>query len=146
MFEMIKAQLSSSVPFAKHAKIEILEIADGTACAILPLDDDLKNHLGTQHAGALFTTGETASGAAFAGAFASMIMEVVPVAATANITYLKPAKTAIKAYAQIDGDGDMLRSTCRKEGKVRFLVNVSMKNEDGTEVAIMTVEWHVRMR
>ena len=36
----------------------------------LPEADNLNNHVGSQHAGALFSAGEAASGGAFVGAFA----------------------------------------------------------------------------
>lgn len=66
-YDLIRKQLSSSVPFARHAGVEIEKIESGRATARLPFRAEGLNHLGTQHAAALFALGEAASGAAMAG-------------------------------------------------------------------------------
>lgn len=47
----------------------------------------------------MFTLGEAASGAALAGAFAPVILQVRPVPAGAQITYVKIAKGRLFATA-----------------------------------------------
>ena len=47
------------------------------------------------------------------------------------------------AEARVDGEPDALLSTVKTEGKVRFPVVVSLKNEDGAEIGEMQVNWHV---
>ena len=59
---------------------------------VLPQEDHLHNHVGSQHAGALFSAGEAASGAAFVGAFAEHMGDITPLARNAEISYLKLAK------------------------------------------------------
>lgn len=144
MYEMIKAQLGQSVPFAAHAGVEILEIGDGVAEAAMAETATSVNHIGSQHAGALYTCGETASGAAMAGAFASVLMSVRPVAAKATIDYLKIAKGTITAKAKTAEAGEELLAKLEAEGKVAFDVGVSLTDEAGVEVATMTVAWHVK--
>ena len=68
-YDMIKAQLGTIVPFQNYVGVELLELADGTASAQLEQRDETTNHIKTQHAGAMFTLGEAASGAAMAAAF-----------------------------------------------------------------------------
>ena len=63
----------------------------------LPDRAELTNHVGSQHAGALFTVAEAASGAAFLGAFADRLAEVTPLARSAEISYEKIAKGPIEA-------------------------------------------------
>ena len=70
-YDMIKAHLSKAVPFANHTGVVIEELAAGTARATLALRPEVSNHIGTMHAGAVFTLAEAASGAAMAGAFAN---------------------------------------------------------------------------
>ena len=70
----------------------------------MPEDGKLNNHLGSQHAGAMFTLAETASGAAMAGGFAELIMGLRPVAKEARIQYLKVAQGATHAKARVPGD------------------------------------------
>ena len=144
MLEMIKAQLGSAVPFARHAGVALGDVAAGEASAELPETATSINHIGTQHAGALFTLGETASGAAVAGAFADQILSLRPVAAEATIAYRKTAKGLITARAKVGGDIDAHRSALAEAGRVAFDVGVSMTDANGVEVAAMTVKWHLR--
>ena len=144
-YDVIKAQMGGMVPFAGHVGVVIEAVGDGTATATLSLPDHAKNHLGTMHAGALFTLGEAASGAAMAGAFAARLMEARPVATSAQIDYRRPAKSAVHAAARVDGDVQALRAALDKDRKVAFPVAVSLTAEDGTEVATMRVDWQVRL-
>ena len=70
--EAIKAGLNGAVPFAGHVGVQITELEPGACSVRLPDRPDIRNHVGSQHAGALFSAGEAASGAAFVGAFAEL--------------------------------------------------------------------------
>jgi uncharacterized protein (TIGR00369 family) len=143
LYETIREQFTQNVPFARHAGIEIDRVSRGRASAHLPFRPEGLNHIGTQHAAALFALGETASGAAMAGTFAPILVELRPVATEATIRYLGPAKGRISAEARVQGEPDALLRAVRCDGKVRFPVVVSLKNEDGTEIGEMQVDWHV---
>jgi acyl-coenzyme A thioesterase PaaI-like protein len=104
------------------------------------------NHIGTQHAGALFTLGEAASGAAMAGVFAALLLEIRPVAADAAIRYLAVAKGPVRAEASVSDDPDALLNALKTDGKTVFRVRVNMTGEDQVKVAEMTVDWHVSMK
>ena len=142
-FDMIKAQLGDAVPFAKHTGVRLVEVADGVGVAELEQSDHSINHIASQHAGALFTLGEAASGAAMAGAIAPVIMTVRPVAAKAYIAYKKIAKGTITAHAKTSAPGAELLQRINEEGKTSFDVAVDLKNAEGETVAEMTVAWHV---
>jgi acyl-coenzyme A thioesterase PaaI-like protein len=143
-FDMIKAQLGDSVPFARHAGVKITDIAAGAASAELEETATSVNHIGSQHAGALFTLGETASGAAMAGLFADRLLGIRPVTTQSTIAYKKIAKGTITARARVDGDGEALRAALDRDGRVRFSLGVALANTAGAEVATMTVEWDVK--
>lgn len=143
LYDTIRTQLGRSVPFARHAGVEIDAVEKGRASAHLPFRPEGLNHIGTQHAAALFALGETASGAAMAGTFAPILFEVRPVAAEATIRYLGLAKGRVSAEARVDAEPDALLSAVKTEGKVRFPVVVTLKSEDGTEIGEMQVNWHV---
>ena len=142
-YDLIRKQLSKTVPFAKHSGVEIELIDKGRAVARLPFRPEGLNHIGTQHAGALFTVGEAASGAAMAGAFAPILLEIRPVAAVAAIRFLAVAKGPVRAEAQVKGNADELVSAVRTDGKSVFQVAVKLTGEDGAKVAEMTIDWHV---
>ncbi|MEZ5893696.1 MAG: DUF4442 domain-containing protein [Parvularculaceae bacterium] len=142
-YEMIRAQLGSAVPFARHAGVELVALTEGEGKAVLKQTDVSINHIGSQHAGALFTLGEAASGAAMAGAFAPVILIVRPVAASATINYRKIAKGTITAIAKTSRPGADLRAALDADGKVSFDVDVELADEQERPVADMKVVWHV---
>ncbi|ASJ91481.1 YiiD C-terminal domain-containing protein [Porphyrobacter sp. CACIAM 03H1] len=142
-FDALKAQLSVAVPFAAHVGVALQEIGAGTATATLDQSHSTSNHIATLHAGALFTLAEAASGAAMAGMFLERLAALRPVAASATIDYVKPARGAVTARASVDEGRDTLFAALDSEGKVRFAVTVRIEDAEGREVARMTVDWHV---
>jgi uncharacterized protein (TIGR00369 family) len=142
-FDALKAQLSAAVPFAAHVGVALQDIGSGTATATLDQSQATSNHIATMHAGALFTLAEAASGAAMAGMFLERLAAVRPVAASATIDYLKPARGAITAHAEVDTAKETLFAALDTEGKVRFAVTVRIRDAEDREVARMSVDWHV---
>lgn len=143
-FDMIKSHMSKVIPFATHVGVELIEIADGTAIAALEQRTETSNHIGTQHAGAMFTLGEAASGAALGGALAPVLLEVRPVASGAHISYVKIAKGRLTATAKASAPGGELLAALKDVGKVAFSVRVDIRDEDGDTVVTMDVDWHVK--
>ena len=143
-YEPIRAGLEQAIPYNRHVGLQVTEVADGRSVVVLPAADNLLNHVGSQHAGALFSAGEAASGGAFVGAFAEHLGNITPLAAGAEISYLKLAKGPITAKGALGASKDELLSALETDGKVQFPVNVELTNEEGATVAQMTVTWHVR--
>src|SRR3954467_14173912 len=110
-FDLIAKGMSQAVPFVGHLNLEIVSIGEGEATVRLPERDELGNHVGSQHAGALFTVAETASGAAFVGAFAERMGEVTPLARSAEISFEKIAEGPIDATATLGVDRDEALAT-----------------------------------
>ena len=143
-YEVVRNGMEQAIPFNRYVGLSVAEVGDGRGVVELPARDELHNHVGSQHAGALFTAGEAASGATFAGAFAARLGEITPLARSASISYLKLAKGTITATGSLGEDKQTLLGRLDADGKVVFPVEVSLTDEDGTTVAAMTVEWHVR--
>ena len=141
-YDMIKGQIDQMVPFVRHVGIELTEVGDGTAEAVLAQTDAVSNHVGTQHAGALYTLGETASGAAVAGALAPVVLATRLGATTARIDYRAGAKGTITARGRTARPGAELLETLKADGKALFSILVEMTDEAGKTVATMTVDWH----
>jgi len=144
-FDAIAQGMTHAVPFAGHLGLEITHVADGEALVVLPEGHELTNHVGSQHAGALFTVAETASGAAFVGAFAERMGEVTPLARSAEISFEKIAKGPIEASAKLGVDPAAALATLDAEGKVVFPCEVELNDADGQRVATAIVQWHVRL-
>src|SRR5918998_1966480 len=110
-YEAVRAGLAQMIPFNNHVGLDIAEVADGRGVVRLPDESHLKNHVGSQHAGALFSAGEAASGAAFVGAFAERMGGITPLAKGAEIDYRKLARGAITATGTLGEAKDALFST-----------------------------------
>ena len=145
-FDLIAKGMTQAVPFAGHLNLQITEISEGEATVLLSDLPELKNHVGSQHAGALFTAAETASGAAFVGAFAERMGDVTPLARSAEIAYEKIANGEITAKATLGVDATEALATLDAEGKVEFPCSVELSDGDGQRVATATVHWHVRLK
>lgn len=137
-------ELLGNLPLNRHLGVEVLAASPTSAACKLPDREELKNHVGTQHAGALFTVGEAASGACVLGSLGEHMATVTPLAKRATIEYKKPARGPIVGTATlaepIAGVLDRLAAT----GKTTFGVLVSLTDASGLVVAEMNVEWHVR--
>src|SRR4051795_3389122 len=143
-FDLIAKGMTQAVPFAGYLDLEITEVGDGEAVVVLPDRPELKNHVGSQHAGALFTAAEAASGAAFVGAFAEKLADVTPLARGAEISYEKIAKGPIDATAKLGVSKAEALETLGAEGKVVFPCAIVLTDAEGKQVASATVEWHLR--
>jgi len=144
-FDAIAQGLTQAVPFAGHLGLEIASVAAGEATVRLPERPELHNHVGSQHAGALYTAAETASGAAFVGAFAERMGDVTPLARSAEIDYVKIAKGPIEARAKLGVPAEQVLATLDAEDKVEFPCEVELVDAEGRRVASATVHWHVRL-
>ena len=119
-YEAVRAGLQQAIPFNNHVGLEVAEVGDGRGVVRLPAADHLKNHVGSQHAGALFAAAEAASGGAFVGAFAEHMAGITPLARSAEISYLKLARGPITATATLARDRAELVERLEDEGRVEF--------------------------
>lgn len=145
-FEAVRSGYQQVIPFNVFLGLEVTEVAPGRGVVVLPDRPELRNHVGSQHAGALFTAGEAASGAAFVGAFAERMGDIVPLAEKGDIHYRKIARGPITATGAFTGDVVELLAELDAEGRIRFPIDVELTDGEGTTVATMSVEWYVRAK
>ena len=143
-YEAVAAGLNEAIPFNRHVGLVVEEVAPGRGVVTLPDGEHLHNHVGSQHAGGLFSAGEAASGGAFLGAFAEHLGGLTPLAKSASIDYRKIARGPVTATGTLDADVDTLLASIESDGRVEFPIEVEMTDGDGNVVATMTVHWHVR--
>ena len=143
-YEAIRGGLQQAVPFNSHLGLQIAEVGAGVGVVKLPDRSELRNHVGSQHAGALFAAGEAASGAAFVGAFAARLGDITPLVKDANIAYKQRAQGTITATGKLSDDAVELLEALDEDGAVSFCVDVDLTNAHGESVAEMVVNWHVR--
>jgi acyl-coenzyme A thioesterase PaaI-like protein len=143
-FTALADGLSQAIPYNRHLGLRVAELGPGAGVVELPDDERLRNHVGSQHAGALFAAGEAASGGAFVGAFAERLAEITPLAEGADIAYRRIARGTITATGTLSADADELLAQLDEEGAVRFTVEVDLTDGSGDTIAEMSVRWHVR--
>jgi acyl-coenzyme A thioesterase PaaI-like protein len=143
-YEAMAAALGQAIPFNVHVGLEVAELEPGRGVVRLPDAPNLHNHVGSQHAGALFSAGEAASGGAFLATFADLLGEVTPLAESAEISYRKIARGPITATGRFTQEREAIVSELQSEGRVRFPVEVELVDAEGNVVAEMTVNWYVR--
>jgi len=142
-YEALRAGMEAAIPFNRRLGLEVVELGPGTATVRLPDDEQLRNHVGSQHAAALFAAAEAASGGAFVGAFAERLGELTPLAASAEISYRKLAEGPIDARATLTG-AERLLAALDAEGTISFPIEVELVDGAASTVATAIVHWHVR--
>ena len=142
IYEMIRDHMDKSVPFATVTGVELVEVSPQRGVAALKKRPEVENHIQTMHAGAMFTLGEAASGAALGGVLGDQLLAVRPVAADASIKYLKTGKTDLTATA--NSDAEAIHKELAEVGKVVFDINVAITDAENVTVAEMVVNWHVK--
>ncbi|AYF30175.1 DUF4442 domain-containing protein [Micromonospora sp. BL1] len=145
----VAAGLLDAVPFARTLGIEFVEVApeaEGGVRAVVRLPDDPAhhNHVGGPHAGAMFTLGETASGAVVLAAFGQVLDRAVPLAVTATIRYLKVAVGPVLATARLGRLPADVLAELDAGTRPEFPVEVEIGTEDGTVTSALTVIWTLR--
>jgi acyl-coenzyme A thioesterase PaaI-like protein len=140
------AALAAAVPFNRHLELEYGRVEPGRAEVRLLDREEHRNHVGTLHAGALFSVAEAASGAAFVAAFAEHLGDVIPVVESAEIRYLAPARGCVTAVATLTVAHEQLLEELDRDGKTRPPVEVRLMDESSREVATMKVLWNVRKK
>ncbi|MFR9769892.1 YiiD C-terminal domain-containing protein [Nocardia sp. SC052] len=102
-YEYLRAVSQEMVPFGRHVGTLITEIGPERAVVEIPAVGSVRNHMGTVHAGALFTAADIGGAAAFVGAAATRLRTVERlVLRGASASYRKPAVGRIRAIATVD--------------------------------------------
>lgn len=143
-FAAVREGLAAAVPFNSTLALEYVELQAGRAVVRLPDAPGLRNHLGTQHAGGLFSAAEAASGAAFVAAFVDHIAALRPAVRRAVIEYRRPARGAIDATAIMAGPRASVLADLDTTGSADFEIAVELADGAGTTIAVATFDWNLR--
>jgi acyl-coenzyme A thioesterase PaaI-like protein len=146
---LVAAGMLEAVPFARTLGLEFVEVAPEAAGAVravvrLPDSAASHNHVGGPHAGAIFTLGETASGAVVLAAFGALLDRAVPLAVRADIAYRRLAMGAVLATARLARPVAEVIAEYDAANRTEFPIQVEISTEDGTVTAEMTVVWALR--
>jgi uncharacterized protein (TIGR00369 family) len=145
MYDIIRQQLARTAPFATLLAVVVESVGAGHAVAALPAHPRLANHVGSVHAGAVFTICEAAAGAALAGGLLPLIMQTRFVVRDARIDYLEPARGAVTARATLIAESGDPLDDLRRAGRADLRVDVAAFRADGTRVAEARFDWSLRL-
>ncbi|MEU6218540.1 DUF4442 domain-containing protein [Streptomyces sp. NPDC047022] len=140
----IGEMLAATVPMARTLNLDFLETTPEKAVVALPDQSDYHNHVGGPHAGAMFTLGESASGAIVIAAFGDQLSRAVPLAVSAEIAYKKLAMGPVTATATLGRPAAEVVAELDAGQRPEFPVAISIQREDGAVTGEMTVVWTLR--
>ncbi|MFD4630589.1 DUF4442 domain-containing protein [Streptomyces sp. NPDC058284] len=140
----IGEMLAATVPMARTLNLEFRETSPSRAVVALPDQSEYHNHVGGPHAGAMFTLGESASGAIVLAAFGAELQRAVPLAVSAEIAYKKLAMGPVTATATLGRPAADVIAELDAGERPEFPVAVEIRREDGAVTGEMTVVWTLR--
>ncbi|MFK4146060.1 DUF4442 domain-containing protein [Streptomyces sp. NPDC004065] len=136
--------LAATVPMARTLRLEFLEAGPDRAVVAMPDQSAYHNHVGGPHAGAMFTLGESASGAIVLAAFGDQLPRAVPLAVRAEIAYRKLAMGRVTATATLGRPAAEVVEELDRGRRPEFPVAVEIRRGDGAVTGEMTVVWTLR--
>ncbi|MFE1878638.1 DUF4442 domain-containing protein [Streptomyces diastatochromogenes] len=136
--------LAATVPMARTLNLEFLETSPEQAVVSLPDQGEYHNHVGGPHAGAMFTLGESASGAIVLAAFGDQLSRAVPLAVRAEIAYKKLAMGAVTATAKLGRPAAEVVAELDAGQRPEFPVTIEIRRADGAVTSEMQVVWTLR--
>ncbi len=141
----LEQMLPAIVPFVRTIGISVDKIRPGHCTATLPSVPAVHNHLGTAHAGAVYTLGETASGGVVLSIFADQMPGIFIALKTGTATHAKAREGDVLATARLAEGAEpaAIRAQYDETGKVDFDVVVTL-SVDGTVTGENTYTWAAR--
>jgi acyl-coenzyme A thioesterase PaaI-like protein len=139
------AELVVSLPYNQHLGLQAIDGPQGEGSVLLPDADHLKNHVGSQHAGALFSAAEAASGTAMMTALGDHLGEAIPLVAGATVRYLKVAHGPIVAKGTLTRSAEsLLAELAAAEKGIDTDVEVVLRDQAQNVVAEVSVRWRLK--
>jgi len=141
--ENLRGLIEKDIPFLQKVAVRVEAMEPRRVRLRLAHDPANDNYVGTTHAGAIFTFGETCAGAAAGMSFALTRLRML--ARHAEITYRKPVSGDLHAEVEILPEAaSRVQGEIEREGKAILPVTVQMENDAGEAVAEMTVHYDFR--
>ncbi|MEN8219093.1 MAG: YiiD C-terminal domain-containing protein [Pseudomonadota bacterium] len=131
------------IPFTKHIGITRSEEEESLE---LPFREQIKNHLGTVHAGAQFTLAACSSGEYLQKLLPELIGKVVPVIRHAEVKFQKPARCQIQAFPSVAPDAiETFKSQLNNKGRALISIQVDVKDIEGAVTTTATYQWFIQL-
>lgn len=137
------AALGWMSPFNRHLRSTLLAW-DGSLCRIqVKRRRRVRNHVGSIHAGALFTLGETCAGLVIIRNFP--FSGYRPLMSEVRVTYSKQARGDVIGECRIDPASLQKMLDTLTQGEIPSVEMVtSIMNADDEVIAVVTTQWQVK--
>lgn len=136
--------LRTAVPFVHHLGLEFLEVEPTRAVLRLPDQPAFHNHVGGLHAGAMFTLGESASGAVVLASFGDTLDRATPLPVRVEMRFLKVALGPLTAEAVLGRPAAEVVAELDAGTRPEFPVAVTIRTGDGTVTGELSLIWTLR--
>lgn len=144
--ETLKVAFPQAVPMVGTLALDWVELTPEKAVMVLPDQKAYHNHIAGPHAGAMFTLGESASGALVMLNFGDQLDKLVPLAVSASIKYLKVAMGSVIASAVMSRTVSEIEADLEAGIRPEFAVDIEITDGAGTVTGAMTVLWTLKTR
>lgn len=135
--------LSLMSPFNRHLKAQMVEWNDNRTVIKVRRIRRVRNHVGSIHAGALFTLGETCAGLTIVRNFP--FARFRPLMSDVSVTYSKQARGDVTGVCDISpADIANMHKTIMAEGVATLRVTTNILNTDNEIIAVVTTVWQVK--
>jgi acyl-coenzyme A thioesterase PaaI-like protein len=140
----LRQLIEGAIPYAKKTGVSLVDADEGGVARLaLHPDPTNLNHVGTYHAGAIFTFGETAAGAAVVLAFD--ISKYRLLAKGASIEYKRRITDTLTCELSVSKETvEEAKRVAAAEGRAAFPVSMEMVDKEGEIAALMTVDYHIK--
>ncbi len=136
-------EILERIPYLQLHDLDLIEAGVGTALLGLRKREELTNHVGILHAGALYTLAETTTGVAAQGA----VTESLILLRRGEIRYRKPAEADVTASAHsVPAAIEDARIKFAGTGRADLVVEVQGTVADGAVVFEGVFEYALRPR
>jgi len=137
-------QLATAIPLMGKLGVRLVDLAPGRVAAEMPFEGN-GNHVGTMYAGALFSVCEVLGGVICTATFDGA--RYAPIVKGAEIRYLRPATTPVRAEASLDDiTVKQVAAAADEHGKADFVLDITATDADGTVVATLRGDYQLRAR
>ena len=129
----------TDLPFNAFLGIEVT--ADGDELQ-LPDDSRFTNHVGTVHAGALYSLAEAASGSFLLSHPSVDVEKVGALLRESSIKYRRPASGRIRSQTRCSDEAiEQMHAALAKRGRAKLLIEVDLLDDEDQVVASANLDW-----
>ena len=126
------------VPFAQTIGIENHQLDNHTSA---------QNHLGSLHAGALYTLAENESGAYLTSLFPDLKSHVIALLREGSMKYKKQAFSRVRAGVEVEDERlEKFTKNFNMKNRATIVVNVKLFDEGDMLVCVGSFKWFVQRK